>query len=253
MPHVVKRGETLGKIARAHGVTLRQLLDVNPRFRDQPDIVFVGDVLIIPGEELAPAPAVSPAPSEFAARLAAIARALHDQFQFVTEGDPVLCGQIRKWTNGIGAEFTSCTSPNHPWSAVFVSWCVKQAGATRSEFEFSKQHSVFVKKAIKNADTGTGVFHGLPIDAHPPGVGDIIQHNRARPPRSFEFARKNASYKSHSAIVVSLGQDEFGRFALTIGGNESDAIRRTKVRLNAQGFVVQRSSSPYICVIRTLK
>ena len=199
MPHVVKRGETLGKIARSLGVTLRQLLDVNPRFRDHPDIVFVGDVLIRPGEELAPPPVVSPAPSAFAAGLAAVVRALHDQFQFVTEGDPVLCAQIRKWTIGIGGEFVSCTSPNHPWSAVFVSWCVKQAGATASEFKFSKQHSVFVHQAIKNADKGTGVFHGLPIDAHPPGVGDIIQHNRAKPPKSFQFARTHANYPSHSA------------------------------------------------------
>ena len=43
------------------------------------------------------------------------------------------------------------------------------------------------------------------------------------------------------------------RFALCIGGNESDAVRRTKVRLTPQGFVHQRGANPFICVIRTLK
>jgi LysM repeat protein len=41
MPHVVKRGETLGKIATANGVTY-QLLDANPQFRPRPDIIHVG-------------------------------------------------------------------------------------------------------------------------------------------------------------------------------------------------------------------
>lgn len=253
MPHVVKRGETLGRIARAHGITLRDLLEVNPQFRGHPDIIHVGDVLIIPGEEVAPPTPTSPTPTEFAGRLSAIARALHDRFQFVNEADPVLCSQIRKWTTDIGGEFVSCTSPSHPWSAVFVSWCVKEAGATAAEFRFAKAHSIFVHQAIKNAGNGTGVFHGLPIDVHAPNVGDIIQHNRGGSRFTFKHARTHSQYKSHSVIVVSTGRDEFGRFALCIGGNESDAIRRTKVRLTPQGFVLQRGANPFICVIRTLK
>ena len=36
MPHVVKRGETLGRIARARGITLKALIDANPQFRVTP-------------------------------------------------------------------------------------------------------------------------------------------------------------------------------------------------------------------------
>lgn len=253
MPHVVRRGETLGRIARTHGITLRELLDANPQLQDHLDIVHVGDGLIIPSEEIAAPPPNSPMPTNFARGLAAIARGLHDRFQFVNEADALLCSQIRKWTVDIGGAFVSCTSPNHPWSAVFVSWCVKEAGATAAEFKFSKAHSVFVHQAIKNASNGTGVFHGLPIDVHAPNVGDIIQHNRGGSRFTFGHAKANTQYKSHSVIVVSTGLDEFGRFALCIGGNESDAIRRTKIRLTPQGFVLQRGVNPFICVIRTLK
>lgn len=253
MPHVVKRGETLGKIARANGITLAQLLDANPQFRANPDIVHPGDVVIIPGEEPEPLPQPVPAPSAFAGRLASVARGLHDRFQFVNEADPELCGQIKKWTEDIGEAFVSCTSNDHPWSAVFVSWCVKEAGATESEFKFSKRHSVFVHKAIQDAINGTGVFHGLDISAHAPNVGDIIQHNRGGARFTFDHARRNLKYKSHSVIVIQSRQDEQGRFALCIGGNEGDAIRRTKVRLTPQGFVQQRGRNPFICVIKTLK
>ena len=109
-----------------------------------------------------------PAPSAFANRLASIAEDQHAKFQFTNEADPLLCAQIRKWTEDIGFDFTSCTEV--PWSAVFVSWCVMQAGATRSEFKFAMSHSVFVNQAIKNALARQGVFQGFEISAQPPGA-----------------------------------------------------------------------------------
>ncbi len=98
-------------------------------------------------------------PTLFAKRVATVAQDQHTQFQFTYEADPTLCKQIKKWTVDIGFPFSSCT--NVPWSAVFVSWCVKKAGATADEFKFAMAHSVFVNKAIKNALNGEGVFHGL--------------------------------------------------------------------------------------------
>jgi hypothetical protein len=187
----------------------------------------------------------------FATRLASIAEQQHAKFQFTNEADPALCKQIRKWTEDIGFPFSSCTAV--PWSAVFVSWCVKQAGATVAEFKFAMAHAVFVNQAIKNASNGEGVFHGLEIAAHPPNVGDIIHNNRGGNHFDFAFAKTHTSYLSHSAIVIEVGQDTQGRFAFCVGGNESDSIRRTVVRLNSQGFIKQREGNPFISVIRNLK
>jgi hypothetical protein len=253
MLHVVTRGETLGKIARAHGVTLARLLEDNPQFKAHPDLIHPGDVLIVPGREPEAARPALPAPSAFARRVASIAQEQHDRFHLVNEADPQLCGEIKKWTEEIGGTFVSCTSNQHPWSAVFVSWCVKASGATVSEFKFSKQHSVFVHRAIKNALNATGVFHGVEIAAHAPNVGDIIQHNRDGNRFTFDHARTHADYKSHSVIVVEVGDDAEGPFALCIGGNERDSVRETLVRLTPEGFIRQRGRSPYICVIKTLK
>ena len=187
----------------------------------------------------------------FATRVASIAQQQHAKFQFTNEADPALCKQIQKWTEDIGFPFNSCTGV--PWSAVFVSWCVKQAGATKAEFKFAMAHAVFVNQAIKNAANGQGVFHGLDITAHAPGVGDIIQNNRGGNRFDFAFAKTHTSYLSHSAIVIEVGQDTQGHFAFCVGGNESDSIRRTVVRLNAQGFVKQREGNPFICVIKNMK
>lgn len=190
-------------------------------------------------------------PSAFAKKLASIAEDQHKKFQFTNEADPLLCKQIKKWTQDIGFTFTSCTSV--PWSAVFVSWCVKEAGATKSEFKFAMAHSVFVNQAIKNAVNGVGVFRGREIGAHPPNVGDIIQNNRGGNKFDFAFAKTHTNYLSHSVIVVEIGQDNQGGFAFCIGGNESDSVRRSVVRLDPQGFIKQRDGNPFICVIENLK
>jgi hypothetical protein len=68
---------------------------------------------------------IMPATSPFAKKLASVAQEQHAKFQFTNEADPALCNQIRRWTRDMGFQFTSCTQV--PWSAVFVSWGVKQA------------------------------------------------------------------------------------------------------------------------------
>ena len=190
-------------------------------------------------------------PSAFAIKLASIAEAQHARFQFTHESDPALCKEIKKWTQDIGFTFTSCTKV--AWSAVFISWCVKQAGATKAEFKFAMSHSVFVNEAIKNAANGTGVFRGFDITEQPPAIGDIIQNNRRNNTFDFAFAKTHKNYESHSVIVVEIGQDAQGGFAFCVGGNESDSVRRSVVRLDSRGFIKQRDGSPFICIIKDLK
>lgn len=187
----------------------------------------------------------------FATRVASVAEQQHAKFQFINEADPSLCRQIEKWTEDIGFSFTSCTKV--PWSAVFVSWCFKQAGATKAEFKFAMAHSVFVNQAIKNAGRGEGVFHGMAVTTAPPAVGDIIHHNRGGNRFDFDFARTHSSYESHSIIVIEVGQDTKGRFAFCVGGNEQDSVRRTVVRLDSKGLIKQREGNPFICVVKNLK
>ena len=181
--------------------------------------------------------------------MARIAQEQHDRFHRVNENDEPLRSQIEKFWTGIGLQFSGVETA---WSAVFVSWCVKQAGASSAEFKFNPAHSQFVHAAIRNGINETGVFRGFRITDHAPQVGDIIQNNRGGSTFDFDFAQTHKSYLSHSAIVVEIGTDAQGGFALTVGGNESDSVRETIVRLR-NGFIKQRATNPYICVIQNLK
>ncbi len=114
-------------------------------------------------------------------------------------------------------------------------------------------HSRFVHQAIQNGLSNIGVFQAFDISTAAPQVGDIIQNNRLGNKFDFSFARTHQAYASHSAIVVMGGQDEGGNFVMTIGGNEGDTVGRKRVQLSAPGLIKQRTSSPYICVIKNLK
>jgi hypothetical protein len=188
--------------------------------------------------------------TKFCTDLAKIAEDQHRKFHLIQEGDEPLRSQIRRFWRDLGFTFPGVTTP---WSAVFVSWCVKKAGALATEFRFAAAHSVFVHQSIQNATGNTGVFRGVDAATAKPAVGDIIQNNRGGTSFNFAHAKANKNYQSHSAIVVETGIDALGAYALTIGGNESDSIRRVRVALTAAGVIKQRPTNPYICVIKTLK
>jgi hypothetical protein len=183
-------------------------------------------------------------------QVAIIAKQQYQQFHEFEEDDAPMSAQIRHYWEDIGFDFPGVTTP---WSAVFVSWIMRQAGANASEFKASTAHSRFVFWAIHNKNNGTGLFWGHAIPNHPVKVGDIIQNNRGGQNLTYNFAAAHEAYQSHSAVVVELGSDGNGRYAITIGGNEANAVGRKRVALDSNGMVRQRDTNPYICVIENRK
>jgi hypothetical protein len=187
-------------------------------------------------------------PTPFQTKLSTVAQQQFNRFHLLRENQPPLSNQIQKYWTSLGMAFPGVTTP---WSAVFVSWCVQQAGATPAQFRFAAAHAQFVNVAIQNAQNGIGVFHGRRISSYAPKVGDILQNNRAGNNFDFAHAASNTSYASHSAIVIEVGVDSVGRYLRTIGGNEADSVGLKEVRLNSSG-IVKNANGLYICVIETL-
>ena len=191
-------------------------------------------------------------PTTYAKTLARLAEKEYDDYGSFHETSPTMQARIKTYWTSIGLSFPGVATA---WSAVFVSSHVKRAGATAAEFKFAAAHSQFVKKAIANAVSSTGVFRAFPVNVYAPKIGDIIQNNRNGNSYDYNFAKANSSYQSHSAIVVEEGSDGGGRYVRTVGGNEGDKVGDRVVRLNSAGLIKQPASTPkyYICVIQTLK
>ncbi|MFZ4699998.1 MAG: DUF2272 domain-containing protein [Candidatus Methylumidiphilus sp.] len=190
------------------------------------------------------------ATSAYAKAVAALAEDQYQKYHLFSEDDDTLAKQIRDYWEDIGFTFPGVKTF---WSAIFVSWIMRTAGASANEFKASSAHSRFVFWAIDNLKNNSGLFHAHRIDDYAPHVGDIIQNNRDGQNLTYDFAAAHKAYSSHAAVVVEIGSDATGKFAITVGGNESDSVRRKRVALHSDGTVKQRASSSYICVIQNLK
>lgn len=208
--------------------------------------ILKGARFVAPDEAAATIAAAAGPAAGFAARLAASAQ---NEFALVRQTDetaPPLRQRIETYWTDLGLDFPGV---GEAWSAVFVSWNVLKAGAKREHFSFSARHSTFVHAAI-NGTNAQPAFVGRKVGEYGPKVGDIIQNNRNRNKFGFEFAKKNAEYESHSAIVVEVGVAPGGeRFAITIGGNERDSVRRRRIDLDSAGKISLSAPDFYICVL----
>ena len=181
--------------------------------------------------------------------LIALANRQHSLYSGCDETDDPLFSQIGEyWT---GATLTYPGNVSTPWSAAFISWCLKAAGATAQQMTFSGRHSIYIHPMIQNAKAGTGNFRAHDITAYAPKVGDLVHYSRDGAVTTYAQADASGNYDSHSAIVVGFGEGAAGRYALTIGGNEGDSVRRKEVPLNAAGTVKQRASNPFLAVVET--
>lgn len=191
-------------------------------------------------------------PTAHVRRLLAIANKEYGDWHRYREIDQPLEQHIRHYCRDLGfGQFDDIQ--DFAWSATFISWCYKQAGAVREEFHFSEAHSVFVHNFIGNGDAGTGVFRAREISNYAPKVGDLIHSNRNRGTITFDQARRKSEYQSHSAIVVDFFKENGLAFALTIGGNESQSIGKHQLELSADGKLKRRAKDPFICVVENLK
>jgi hypothetical protein len=203
------------------------------------------------GIEFAAASAIAGSgPSLYVNTLLTLARQQYNDYHQVIENDAPLRQQIRKYWEDIGFTFPGVSTP---WSAVFVSWCMRTAGANATEFRVSTAHSRFAYWAIHNQFRNQGLFRGHRLDEYAPALGDIIQNNRGGQNLTYDFAAEHEAYESHSAIVVEVSTDTSGKFVRTVGGNEGNTVGLKRIALNSEGFVRQRDPNPYICIIQNLK
>jgi hypothetical protein len=187
--------------------------------------------------------------------LVEIARGQHQRYHGMHEANEPLRSRIEQYWDDLkavaGNEFTFTSTTRVPWSAVFVCWCVHQAGVTNAEFRFSRQHSVYIHAAIARAQTQPPkTYPALDIGTYAPKPGDIIHWNREDGSVTYAGAGSDANYPSHCAIVVDVGEDARGPCAITIGGNEGQSVGRTRLPLSANGRLVPRNQDPYISIIK---
>jgi murein DD-endopeptidase MepM/ murein hydrolase activator NlpD len=153
MTYTVKPGDTLSKIAARHGITLKQLLDVNPRFKDNPNQLNVGDVLNLHAA-VGSAP-TQPLPSSLPTGVASAAAAAVAS-PVSTVGAFVLGTLSAKYETGGRGPGTVSTGSGDPGGVSYGSY--QMATKTGTVARFVAEADFPWRDAFKNLKPGTPSF-----------------------------------------------------------------------------------------------
>ncbi len=140
---------------------------------------------------------------------------------------------------------TSTDVGNVPWSAAFISWVMKQAGAG-NQFKYNASHSVYIRDAIKKRKdkVSDAAFIAFKIDEVTPEVGDLVCAPRGNQTVTYDTTE---NYISHCDLVVAKRSNEID----IIGGNVSNSVTKKTLKLDANGKV-KDTTRPWFVVIKNL-
>lgn len=125
---------------------------------------------------------------------------------------------------------------DHPWSAAFISFVLKEAGAG-GQFPYAETHSNYIVWARENAKNKQAALYAAystcDTAAAWPQPGDLLCKNRDG--MRYTLAGLRAGNISHCDIVVEV--DTLNRCLYTIGGNLNNSVTRRMICLDENGFI----------------
>jgi hypothetical protein len=187
-------------------------------------------------------------PTLFKTELVRLARRESESLPGRCRGDKELEDRIEFYGRSIG--IADITSFREHYSAVFISWCMRTAGATEAEFPSQLSHSKYARFALRNAEIEQGVFRARRIETYAPEPGDIVHVNRDNGKVNFDRIRVGG-YFSESGIIVDIVPGK----GLVVMGNQEPCgnVGIEELALTDSGLLIQRGRNPFIAVIEVLK
>jgi hypothetical protein len=143
--------------------------------------------------------------------------------------------QESSWTgkhDAEGEEFDARRDARYAWSAAFISYVMRTAGAG-GRFPYAPSHYVYINAAARQAlglEQGWAITARRPVD-YAPALGDIMCTGRERTPR-MRFEKLPARpFAAHCDIVVAKAPEELS----VVGGNVDDAVTMKHVPISTDG------------------
>jgi phosphatidylserine/phosphatidylglycerophosphate/cardiolipin synthase-like enzyme len=121
----------------------------------------------------------------------------------------------------------------HLWSAAFISWVMKTAGAGDT-FKYSASHSVYTRAAKDNRIANSNnPFKAYRIAELASQVGDLICKSRAGSGATYDNIRPGMT--THCDIVTEVRP----RTILAVGGNVRNSVAQKTVRTDPNGRITE--------------
>lgn len=137
---------------------------------------------------------------------------------------------------------------DHPWSAVFISWVMKKAGAGRA-FAYSAAHQNYIRAARRNRLTSNTAnpFWAFRATEIAPQVGDLVCTARDNSGATYDNIADSRSRKTHCDVVTAVRPGELR----VVGGNVRQNVDAKVLRTQPDGRLrLDGKQSGYFAVIR---
>jgi Uncharacterized protein conserved in bacteria (DUF2272) len=141
------------------------------------------------------------------------------------------------WTgihNENGQVFPESEDGNYAWSAAFISYVMKMAGAG-SGFPYTETHSDYINAARRH-EMGVAPSVALTterMEIYAPQRGDLICYWRGRRPVTYDDLPTTSRFGGHCDIVVEIKPGELD----VIGGNVDNAVAMKHIPATADGHL----------------
>ena len=144
------------------------------------------------------------------------------------------------WTgkhDGTGRVFPASQDGNYAWSAAFISYVMRIAGAG-TRFPYAESHSTYINLAAAGANNWLRAY---PPQDYAPAPGDLICEGRGRS-AALRFADlpTGSPFPSHCDIVVGIAPGTLS----VIGGNVDDAVTEKHVPVSPNGMLAGPDGVP---------
>lgn len=137
---------------------------------------------------------------------------------------------------------------HHPWSAVFVSWVMRTAGAGAT-FKYATAHQSYIRAARRNRLDGntSSPFWAYRATEVAPAVGDLICASRKNSGATYDNIAGAQVRATHCDIVTEVMPGKIR----VIGGNVRQNVDAKIVRLKPDGtLALDGTQSRFFAVIR---
>lgn len=153
------------------------------------------------------------------------------------------------WRKGVGITDRDGRDTQHRWSAAFVSWVMKKAGAG-DKFKYSNWHSDYIRDAIqkrKNNDFNA-TFKGYRLNEIAPQVGDLVCFSSGEDVGKVDYDTTR-HYRAHCDIVVATKLDEID----VIGGNVGESVSKRSYKVDSQGYLIDDTRDWFVVIKNLLQ
>lgn len=167
------------------------------------------------------------------------------------EATPEGCALAQRYWRIVGeaADCQRIRQPSWAWSAVFISWVMRQAGLTERQFLTGGSHAMYVVDA-RDGILPAPAFRVVPVPAMP-RPGDLVCAPRGRDKYLDNVAGiRFGATPMHCDIVVEV--DRAARVVKAIGGNVQQSVSMEVIELGDSGQLdgVTNSHLPWLLVMR---